>query len=348
MKIDIDITQSPEKKYSIFIDELEHIKLDSKVAIVTNETVSSLHLKTIIEKIKADELHVIKIPDGEKYKDLKTIEYILDELFKNRIDRKSTLIAFGGGVIGDMTGFTASIYQRGINFIQIPTTLLAQVDASVGGKTGVNNRFGKNLIGTFHQPIAVYCESEFLKTLPKREFNAGVAEIVKIAVMFDVDFFEWLKNADLDKKDDIRYAIKKCVEIKAKVVALDEKESGIRAVLNYGHTFGHVIENETEYETYLHGEAVCMGIIMANELAKNEGLISNAECTQIEDLLKKYNLPTRYKLKNVDKFYDAFFLDKKSNNSKITFILPVGIGQNKIVNDLKESKIKDALKVFLK
>lgn len=346
MKIDIGVNISSKQNYSVYIDELNTSNFDSKVAIITNETVSKLHLKTLQKKIKAKEQYVVTLKDGEEYKNLETIEYILDELFQNRLDRKSILLAFGGGVVGDMTGFAASIYQRGIKFIQIPTTLLSQVDASVGGKTGVNNKFGKNLIGTFHQPAAVYCESEFLKTLPKREFNAGVSEIIKMAVMFDKEFFKWLQNADLNKKEDLQNTIKKCIEIKAKVVEEDEKESGVRAVLNYGHTFAHVIEHESGYGTFLHGEAVSMGIVMANELAKNIGLITNNEAAKVEELLKKHNLPTKYKIKDVNKFYDAFFLDKKSSNSKITFILPDGIGKYKIVNNIKEEIVKSVLKVF--
>lgn len=346
MKINVDISLSSDKSYYVYIDEFSGIELDTKVAIITNKTVSSFHLDSVVKKIKSKELHVVTIPDGEEYKNLETIESILNELFKYRLDRKSILIALGGGVIGDMTGFVASIYQRGIKFIQIPTTLLAQVDASVGGKTGINNSYGKNLIGTFHQPSAVYCESEFLKTLPQREFSAGIAEIIKMAVMFDVKFFEWLESADFSKKEDLRYAVKKCIEIKAKVVALDEKEEGIRAVLNYGHTFAHVIEKEMGYGSYLHGEAVAMGIVMANELAIKLNLFTKDESLRVENLLKKHSLPTRYFLKDVDKFYDDFFLDKKSNNSKITFILPNNIGQYKMSNDIKEDVVKEILRMF--
>ncbi|MFV0481422.1 MAG: 3-dehydroquinate synthase [Campylobacteraceae bacterium] len=347
MKIDIDIVPQKSQNYSIFIDELKELTLNAKVAIITNPTVASFHLEDVKSKIVARELHVVTIPDGEEYKNLETIEMILNELFTCRLDRKSVLIALGGGVIGDMTGFVASIYQRGIDFIQIPTTLLAQVDASVGGKTGVNNSFGKNLIGSFYQPIAVYCESRYLKTLPKREFSAGIAEIIKMAVTFDREFFTWLESADFKNDDDLRYAIKKCVEIKARVVSLDEKEQGIRAVLNYGHTFGHVIEHEMGYGTYLHGEAVSMGIVMANELALKLGFIKKDDAKRVEDLLKKHDLPTRYKLKNVDKFYDEFFLDKKSSNAKITFILPNSIGNYVMKNDIDEKLVKETLRTFL-
>jgi len=186
MKVNINLDK---KSYIVHIDELEKIELNTKVAVVTNPTVSALHVKTLLSKIDALDCVVITVPDGEKYKNFETVNYILEECFTHRLDRKSILIALGGGVIGDMTGFVASIYQRGIDFIQVPTTLLAQVDASVGGKTGINNKFGKNLVGAFWQPKAVYCEKQFLKTLPKREFSAGVTENVKMAVTLDKNFF---------------------------------------------------------------------------------------------------------------------------------------------------------------
>jgi 3-dehydroquinate synthase len=254
------------------------------------------------------------------------------------------LVAFGGGVIGDMTGFAASIYQRGISFIQIPTTLLAQVDASVGGKTGINNRYGKNLIGSFWQPCAVYCDSMFLKTLPKREFSAGVAEIIKMAVMFDQDFFEWLETHDLHDETHLQTAIYKSIAIKADIVSQDETERGIRAVLNYGHTFAHVIENQTQYSTYLHGEAVAIGIVMANTLAQKLKLLSKEEGSRIKALLEHYELPTHYDISDPEAFYDAFFLDKKSAHDKITFILAKGIGGNDMRNNVPKETILEALK----
>jgi 3-dehydroquinate synthase len=223
---------------------------------------------------------------------------------------------------------------------------LAQVDASVGGKTGVNNDFGKNLIGSFYQPRAVYCESEFLKTLPKREFSAGVAEIIKMAVMFDKEFFCWLENTNLNDSANLKKAIAKSIQIKADVVAQDEKESGIRAVLNYGHTFAHVIEKETRYQKYLHGETVSFGIVMANELAFNFGYLEQSEVERIEKTLQKFLLPTRYKVKNIDSFYESFLLDKKSSNSKIAFILPNHIGNFIIRDDVEEEVVKKILKVF--
>ena len=342
----VKITLPHDNSYDIFIDELNELYFDRKVVIITNPTVSGFHLEYLKSKINARELSVCTIPDGEEYKHMQTIEDMLAHCFTHRLDRKSLLIAFGGGVIGDMTGFAASIYQRGIDFVQIPTTLLSQVDASVGGKTGINNKFGKNLVGAFHQPIAVYIDPNFLKTLPKREFGAGVAEIIKMAVTFNKDFFEWLEQNDLTKDENIRVAIAKSVQTKADVVSQDEKELGIRAALNYGHTFGHVIENETNYDTYLHGEAVGIGMCMANALAVKIGLMTKDEEKRVKDLLEKYDIPTSYKIKNVEDFYEHFFLDKKSLDNKIKFILPVGIGDCKITNEVTKDDVIEILKGF--
>jgi len=321
MIVPIHLENQTAIRYDVVIDALPTLTFNRKVAIVTNTTVSDLHLETLLSKIQASELHVVTISDGEEYKTLETVEYILDNLFKYKLDRKSLLIALGGGVIGDMTGFTASLYQRGIGFIQVPTTLLSQVDASVGGKTGVNNKYGKNLIGAFYQPEAVYIDTNFLKTLPKREFAAGIAEIIKMAVMFDRDYFDFLQEADFSNKTDLEKVIERSVSLKAEVVNLDEKEAGIRAVLNYGHTFGHVIENETNYKRYLHGEAVAIGMVMANRLSVELGLMSEEESNLVRELLIKHQLPVHYEIQDVDIFYDKFFLDKKSANNKIKFIL---------------------------
>ena len=343
MRVDINFKDNAADDYTVFIDELQDLKFDQKVAIITNPKVAGLHLKTLLSKIEAKELTIITVPDGESYKNQKSVDFILENLFNHRLDRKSLLIAFGGGVVGDMTGYVASIFQRGIDFIQIPTTLLSQVDASVGGKTGINNSYGKNLIGAFHQPTSVYIESQFLKTLPSREFAAGVAEIVKMAVTFDKAFFEWLTRADLHKKEDLQEAVKRSVETKARVVALDEKEQGIRAVLNYGHTFAHVVENETKYSRYLHGEAVAIGMHMANTLALSLGLQTKEEVEVIEKLLKRYDLPTRYAILNVENFYDGFFLDKKTYNSKIKFILPKSIGGYEMRDDIDKTLVLNVL-----
>ncbi|MEA3316026.1 MAG: 3-dehydroquinate synthase [Campylobacterota bacterium] len=336
----------PDTSYDITIDTLNTISIDKKVVVVTNPTISKLHLDYLLSKLDIKDLTVFEIPDGEQYKTLATIETILEHCFKNKLNRSSSLIAFGGGVIGDMTGFTASLYQRGIDFIQIPTTLLSQVDASVGGKTGVNNKFGKNLIGAFHQPKAVYIDPHFLTTLPKREFGAGVAEIVKMAVCFNKDFFKWLETNDLNDSNNINIAIQKSVETKAWVVSQDEKEKGLRAALNYGHTFGHVIENETKYTKYLHGEAVGIGICMANEVSVALGIMTQYEATRVKKVLEKYDIPTSYNIKDVEDFYQHFFLDKKSLDSKIKFILAVGIGDCKITSDVPKDMVTDILKDF--
>ncbi len=343
MQVNVVLNKQSSKDYSVHIGKLEKLVFDTKVLVVTNSTVAALHLETLKNHIAAKELHTIILPDGEMYKNFESLNLILNACFEHRLDRQSLLIAFGGGVIGDMTGFAASIYQRGINFIQIPTTLLAQVDASVGGKTGINNSYGKNLIGSFWQPRAVYCDSTFLQTLPKREFAAGVAEIIKMAVTFDKNFFEWLERHDLSDETNLKIAIHKSIAIKADVVSQDETEKGIRAVLNYGHTFAHVIENQTHYSTYLHGEAVAIGMVMANTLAIKLNLLSAEDALRIKALLERYELPTHYKIDSLETFYDAFFLDKKSANDKITFILAKGIGGNEMRSDVPKETVLKAL-----
>ena len=344
----VKITLPHDNNYNIFIEKLKEFTIDTKVVIVTNPTVSGLHLQYLKELITAKELSICTVPDGEKYKNMQTIDLILNHCFEKRLDRKSILIAFGGGVIGDMTGFAASMYQRGIDFIQVPTTLLSQVDASVGGKTGVNNKYGKNLIGAFWQPNAVYIDPYFLNTLPKRELSAGIAEIVKMAVTFNKDFFEWLESNDLNDQENIKIAIQKSVETKAWVVSQDERERGLRAALNYGHTFGHVIENETSYNTYLHGEAVGIGMIMANDLAVEIEYMSQDEANRVKNLLEKYNIPTSYAIKNVEHFYEHFFLDKKSLDDKIKFIVPRNIGECEITDKISKDIVIKVLKGFEK
>ncbi|MEA1982251.1 MAG: 3-dehydroquinate synthase [Campylobacterota bacterium] len=346
MQVNIPLKQVVDNSYDITIDTIQPIHFDTKVAIVTNPKVAGLHLGYLLTKITAKELYIITVPDGEEYKNQESVNMILESLFNHKFNRKSKLIAFGGGVIGDMTGYVSSIYQRGIDFIQIPTTLLSQVDASVGGKTGMNNSYGKNLIGAFHQPQAVLIDPLFLTTLPSREFGAGVAEIVKMAVTFNKEFFEFLERADLSDADVLQEAIKQAVQTKADVVAQDEKENGIRAALNYGHTFGHVIENETKYKRYLHGEAVAIGMVLANETACKLGLMSSDEASRIKAVLEKYDLPTSYKIQDSLSFYETFFLDKKSSDSAITFIIPVGLGGVKITDECSKELIVSVLETF--
>lgn len=343
MQVNVDLK---ENSYKVFIDEFKELTIKGNVAIITNPKVGGLWLEFLLKNLKCDKKFIISVPDGEEYKNLNTIEQILEQLFSSKCDRKTTLIALGGGVISDMTGFAASIFERGIDFINFPTTLLAQVDASVGGKTGVNNKFGKNLIGSFHQPKAVFCESEFLNTLPPREFSAGVAEAIKMAVMFDKKFFEFFENSTLKSSDEIAKMVQTCVKIKANVVAKDEKETGIRAVLNYGHTFAHAIERITDYKEFLHGEAVSIGINMANNLALRLGFLSKNEVFKISETLKKFNLPTTFKIPNADEFYELFFMDKKTQNSKIKFILANSIGEFKICTDIPKDVVMATLKDF--
>ena len=346
MNVDITLKKVIDNSYTITIDTLKEQYFDTKVAIITNPKVSGLHLNYLLNKISAKELYIITVNDGEMYKNLDSLNSILEKLFDHKFNRKSLLIALGGGVIGDMTGFAASIYQRGINFIQVPTTLLSQVDASVGGKTGINNRFGKNLIGAFYQPQSVLIDPHFLSTLPSREFGAGVAEIVKMAVTFNKEFFEYLQEVDLRDKDILKEVIAKAVKTKADVVSQDEKEKGIRAALNYGHTFAHVIENETQYTKYLHGEAVAIGMVMANDLSVRLGLMSEEEAQSVKSLLEKYNLPTRYEIKDVEQFFEAFYLDKKSEDTKLTFILASSIGDVVITNTTDFEDIKSVLRKY--
>lgn len=349
MKIEVKLK---ENSYQVFINELKELEFKGKVAIISNAKVAGLHMHCLLSKIKADELFIITIKDGEEYKSLATAEEILNQLFISKLDRKSTLIALGGGVISDIVGFVASIYQRGIDFINIPTTLLACVDAAVGGKTGVNNSFGKNLIGTFKQPKAVYCESSFLKTLPQRELSAGMAEFIKMALSFDeksLEFIEKLDEKDFFQNfDDETYKqiIAKSVELKADVVSKDEKENNLRMLLNYGHTFAHIIENQTAYKGFLHGEAVAIGMNMANRLALNLGLLKEDEVKKVQRLLSKFKLPTSYKIEDVNEFYEAFFLDKKTHNEKINFILLSKLGEAFIKNDVPKDVLLRTLEEF--
>jgi len=343
--MDIDIRLNNGTEYKVVIAPTPELRFEGKVAIVTNPKVAGLHLQSVLPKIKAKEIYIITVDDGEEYKSLSTVEKILNSCFNHKLNRSSTLIALGGGVIGDMTGFAASIYQRGIDFIQIPTTLLSMVDASVGGKTGVNNSFGKNLIGAFYQPKQVIIDTNYLETLNIREFRAGVAEMIKMAVVFDEEYFSFLEQNEL-KGDALQNGIKRSIELKAKIVIEDELERGNRALLNYGHTFAHVIENMTGYKRYLHGEAVGIGISMANKLALISTGFSKAEDTRVDDLLKKFSLKTRFTIENVNEFYEKFFLDKKSLDAKLKFILPARIGEAKIFDSINKKDILDALELY--
>lgn len=350
MQIEVKLKTNP---YKVYVDEPLALSFDARVVVLSNAKVAGLHLSSLLSCLECRELFIITVSDGESYKNLRTIEDILNQMFHYKLDRKSILISFGGGVISDMGGFVASIYQRGIRFINIPTTLLACIDAAVGGKTGINNAYGKNLIGSFYQPLAVYCRSAFLRTLGARELSAGVAEAIKMAVIFDEEFLSFLEGIEVQdflnatcKPEIFTQIIAKSVALKAKIVAEDERESGRRMLLNYGHTFAHVIENETHYKTYLHGEAVAVGMVMANRLALNLGLLSSRECERVRIVLEKFKLPTTYKISNVRNFYESFFLDKKTHSDKLHFILPEKLGSGVIKANLSEAELLSVLETF--
>jgi 3-dehydroquinate synthase len=299
---------------------------------VTNETIAPLYLSALRDQLPALQVDEVILPDGESFKTLDTLNLIFDALLEMRHNRTTTLIALGGGVIGDMTGFAAASYQRGVDFIQIPTTLLSQVDSSVGGKTGVNHPRGKNMIGAFYQPKAVLADTDVLKTLPKRELAAGLAEVIKYGLIYDVEFLAWLEqNIDgLNECDPelLAYAIKRSCEIKAEVVAQDERESGIRAILNLGHTFGHAIETEQGYGNWLHGEAVGAGMWMAADLSHRLGWISAGDLARTETLLRRANLPVRAPDDmSPERFIELMSLDKKVLDGRIRLVLLKQLGE---------------------
>lgn len=305
------------QSYPIKVGKLQTLKFEyKKVLLVTSKNIATFYLEYVLLMIEAQNIYTCIVDDNETCKNMKNIDTILECAFKNKLNRNSLMIALGGGVITDMVGFASGIFQRGIDFISIPTTLLAMVDASVGGKCGVNNAYGKNLIGLFHQPKQVFVDIMFLRTLSEKELHAGVAEIIKIFACFD---YAVLQNFNLK---DLESHIEHSIQLKAHIVGQDEKERyGLRALLNYGHTFGHAIELESGFSEFLHGEAVSMGIVMANRLSVKLGLLSADVEKFICNLLNRIGLPTHYKIKNVDSFYQSFFHDKKSLDSKLHFIL---------------------------
>ena len=326
-----------------------HIK-GSRALIVTNTTVAPLYLDQVRQSLneKGIKHDVVTLQDGEQYKTLATIESIIDALLTNRHDRQTTLIALGGGVIGDITGFAASIYQRGVNFIQIPTTLLSQVDSSVGGKTGVNHPLGKNMIGAFYQPQCVIADINTLHTLPAREFSAGLAEVIKYGLIHDAEFFSWLENNidQLANCDDelVAEAVLVSCRIKARVVELDERESGIRAILNLGHTFGHAIEAVQGYGNWLHGEAVAAGMMMAIDLSIREGWIDEAVRLRSSELLEKSGLPV---LPPADmsqqQYLDAMAIDKKVVDGTIKLVLLKALGSAIVTSDYERQNLLQTL-----
>lgn len=323
-----------------------------QVAIVTNTTVAPLYLDKLTKSLKANGVAVIEIilPDGEAYKNSETLNTIYDALLRNRCERSTTLIALGGGVIGDLTGYAAATYLRGVPFIQIPTTLLSQVDSSVGGKTGINHPLGKNMIGAFYQPKLVLADTDTLQTLPKRELSAGVAEVIKYGLIRDADFFDWLEtniHALMQLDDAVTsYAIYRSCQNKAEVVAADEHEEGERALLNLGHTFGHAIENAMGYGVWLHGEAVAAGTMLAADLSQRMGWLNDAEVQRMHALLTASSLPLTAPNLGAEKYLDLMQSDKKVADGKIRLVLQQGIGKAVITSDYDAAKLKQTLEAI--
>ena len=313
------------------------LRAGDQVMLVTNETLAPLYLtrvRQVLEQagVKVDQ---VILPDGEQYKSLAVMDTVFTALLEKPHGRDTTLIALGGGVVGDLTGFAAASYQRGVRFIQVPTTLLSQVDSSVGGKTAVNHPLGKNMIGAFYQPAAVVIDLDCLKTLPARELASGLAEVIKYGIILDGDFFDWLeKNLDallaLDG-EAMAYCIRRCCEIKAEVVAADEREGGLRALLNLGHTFGHAIEAEMGYGNWLHGEAVAAGMVMAARTAQRLGNFSEADTQRVIALLTRAGLPvTGPEAMAPEAYLPHMMRDKKVLAGELRLVLPLAIGKSEV------------------
>ncbi|WP_299597501.1 3-dehydroquinate synthase [uncultured Microbulbifer sp.] len=321
-----------------------------QVLVVTNETIAPLYLEMVLAALNGfAKVDTVLLPDGEAFKTLDTVNRVFDTLLEKRHDRSTTIIALGGGVIGDMSGFAAACYQRGVDFVQVPTTLLSQVDSSVGGKTGVNHPLGKNMIGAFYQPQLVLIDIDTLTTLPDRELSAGIAEVIKYGMICDAPFFEWLEsNMDALLARDpeaLAYAIQRSCADKAAVVAEDERESGRRAILNFGHTFGHAIEAVQGYGNWLHGEAVAAGMVMAAELSKLRGWISAQDVDRLRALLSKAELPQQSPADMaVDDYLQAMSVDKKVQDGKLRLVLLHALGSAQIVADTPKEQLIEVLR----
>jgi 3-dehydroquinate synthase len=324
-----------------------------KAFVVTDENVAKLHTDAVVESLKASSwtIALAVVPAGEESKCVRRIEELYDDLVEMPADRQTIVVAVGGGVVGDLAGFAAATFNRGIPFVQIPTTLLAQVDSSVGGKTGVNHAQGKNLIGAFHQPLGVFVDTHTLTTLTDRDYRAGLAEVVKYGVIMDQPFFNWLEEnvANINQRDPatLRYIVKRCCELKAEVVAEDEREtSGRRAILNYGHTFAHAFEALSDYSQLLHGEAVSIGMVYAGALAEQLGRVDAEFCDRQRALLTALELPV--KLPTECRFEPQDILhsmarDKKTIGNELRFILPTKMGHVEVVKGITAAQVQDAL-----
>lgn len=348
-----------ERSYPIYIGEdllsqpallQQHIKR-KEVLIVTNETVAPLYLDKVQGLLNGYHCETVVLPDGEAFKNLEVLNQVFDKLLASRFSRQVTMIALGGGVIGDMTGFAAACYQRGVPFIQVPTTLLSQVDSSVGGKTAVNHALGKNMIGAFYQPQCVIADTNTLNTLEDRQLASGIAEVIKYGLINDKAFFDWLEsNIERLKARDpdaLAYAIERSCQDKADIVAKDETEQGVRALLNLGHTFGHAIETGVGYGNWLHGEAIATGMLMAADLSVRLGWMTSDEKTRLSDLFIKAGLPVSGpKGMTANQFMDLMAVDKKVQDGVIRLILLKGIGHAVISDDYDPQLLQETLNFF--
>jgi len=345
----------PEHSYPIHIGQgllqrkellLPHIA-GRQVMVVSNSVVAPLYLDTVLQSLNGHQVYTKILRDGETYKNLVVLEEIFDALLSVPCDRTTTILALGGGVVGDIAGFAAACYQRGIPLVQLPTTLLAQVDSSVGGKTAVNHKKGKNMIGAFYQPRAVIADTGTLATLPDRELRAGIAEVVKYGLIRDGEFFTWLESnmQALIQRDPtaLAYAIERSCQNKAEVVVADERESGVRALLNLGHTFGHAIETATGYTEWLHGEAVAVGMVMASRLSRELGNISSDQVTRIESIVKAAGLPVTPPKIPQQRFLDLMAVDKKVAGGTLRLVLLRDIGDAYLTGDYSRQALIDVL-----
>ena len=321
-----------------------------KVSVVTNTTVASLYLGKLVAALQGAGVDIVPVilPDGEQHKNWMTLNSIFDALLSNRCERKSTVIALGGGVVGDLAGFAAASYQRGVPFIQVPTTLLAQVDSSVGGKTAINHPLGKNMIGAFYQPRMVLADTGVLGSLPNRELSAGLAEVIKYGLIMDLPFLEWLE-ANMDKLNArdpaaLAYAVTRSCENKAAVVAADERETGERALLNLGHTFGHAIEAGLGFGTWLHGEAVAAGTVLAARLSERMGLLAADDVQRIASLFRRAGLPVEAPALGQDRYLELMGHDKKVENGRLRLVLLKSVGKAFMSSDFEMRDLREILK----
>ncbi len=320
-----------------------------KVSVITNSTVAALYLDKFSAALRGAGVEIVPVvlPDGEEHKNWQTLNAIFDALLSNRCERKSAIIALGGGVVGDLAGFAAASYQRGVPFIQVPTTLLAQVDSSVGGKTAINHPLGKNMIGAFYQPRMVLADTAMLDTLPARELSAGLAEVIKYGLIMDLPFLGWLEAniGKLNERDPaaLAYAVTRSCENKAAVVAADERETGERALLNLGHTFGHAIETGLGFGTWLHGEAVAAGTMLAARLSERMGLLTHAEVRRMADLFVRAGLPVEAPSLGQDRYLELMGHDKKVENGKLRLVLLQSLGKAYMTSDFDLRDLREVL-----